>query len=487
MGNYSLSLPDTPANEKIMIVLAHSIRQLDGTKAGLTFQEISEILGHADRQWSNNFWREYEAAGGDILAYLKRKKRLEDEAFSLIETQILAQPLLSLSAHYQRFCAAHPELTMCRATFDHYVSQVDGCRLLQRIQQLLVTEKVSLDSDFYLQELLNRLEITPNQRKEIRELFPSAAAGETAVETKAVNPSEPKNELKILVLLLYASGMSLEMLGLLFDRCRTAMHNWVYAVAGESLETYLLSQIKYWSGQVCFDEKWVKVDGVWQFVLCAVDAVSGFPLLMRVHPTLDAVSWQVFMLEFKSIYGTPKLIISDGCQKLALARSLVFAGVVYQLCKFHKLKNLLKKIRSAGLKMAEVARLQRLAGHIFTNATVSSRKQAAKTLAGFSAGGIGDYVQNRILADWIRLAKSLTNNAAERWNRKIEKAFSGRYGIKNEQCAQVILRGLWLKEWLLNGHVHSATNPRQAINLARIGQTYLTTDKIQRFFQAMTA
>jgi transposase-like protein len=389
-----------------------------------------------------------------------------------------------LSEHYRQFCEAHPDYAMCRTTFDHYVSQVDGCRLLQRVQQLVASEKASVNSEFYLQELLNHLQITPGQRKEIRELFPQVAAAEkAAAETKAVDPSAPQNELKVLVLLMYVCGMPLDMLGLLFGRCKTTMHNWVYSVAFEGMETYLLSQIKYWSGQVCFDEKWVKIDGVWQFVMCAVDAVSGFPLLMRLYPTLDAVSWQVFLLEFKSIYGDPKLIISDGCLKLRLARMLVFAGIKHQLCKFHKLKNLFKKIHRIGLKMGEVVRGQRLIKHIFTNKTVSSRKQAAKTLKQIGAGELGDYVDSHVLDCWLNLTDSLTNNAAERWNRKLEKGFSCRYGIKNEQCAEVILRGLWLKEWLVNGKAHSASDPQQTINLAKLGQKHLTADKIQHFLQ----
>lgn len=466
-----------------MIAQAHSVTKTDGSPVGLTFQEISTALGHADRQWSNNFWREFEAADRDALNYLKRKNRLEDEAFSLIEAQILQQPLLPLATQYDGFCAAHPELEMCRTTFDRYAAQVDSARLIQRVQRSVTSGEVSLDSEFYLQELLNHIQIAPGQRKEIRELLPSVAAAETV--SAPVDPTAPKSELKLLVVLLYVCRLSQDLLGLLFGRSKTTIHNWIHELAGPGLEDFILGKIQRWSGQVCFDEKWVQINGVWQYVLSAVDAVSGFPLWMRLYPTLDAVSWQVFMLEFKGIYGVPNLIISDGCQKLALARSLVFAGVVYQLCKFHKLKNLFKKIRAAGLKMAQIARLQRLAGHIFTNRTVSSRKQAAKTLAGFSEGGIGDYVGARILGDWRHLSKSLTNNAAERWNDKIECALSGRRGLKNEACVETLLRGLWLKEWLLNGQAHADTHPQQTVNLTRIGQTHLTPDKIQRFFQTM--
>ncbi len=41
----------------------------------------------------------------------------------------------------------------------------------------------------------------------------------------------------------------------------------------------------------------------------------------------------------------PKLILSDGSQSLASARELVVKGVRYQLCQFHTLNNLMKRLR----------------------------------------------------------------------------------------------------------------------------------------------
>jgi hypothetical protein len=49
------------------------------------------MLGLKARQDSNNFWDLFKAAGEDILAFLKRKKKLK-AAFTLIEKQLLAAP-----------------------------------------------------------------------------------------------------------------------------------------------------------------------------------------------------------------------------------------------------------------------------------------------------------------------------------------------------------------------------------------------------------
>jgi transposase-like protein len=113
-----------------------------------------------------------------------------------------------------------------------------------------------------------------------------------------------------LVVFLYASNLTQEILALLFGVSKGTIHNWIYRICNDQLPAEILSRIQYWSGGVRVDEKWLKVNGVWHFALCAVDAATGFPLLIELYPSIDAVSWSVFFKKFKSIYGVPKFIKS---------------------------------------------------------------------------------------------------------------------------------------------------------------------------------
>ncbi len=125
----------------------------------------------------------------------------------------------------------------------------------------------------------------------------------------------------------------------------------------------------------------------------------------------------------------------------------------------------------------------RLAKHMFSNKSVSSRKHAAKTLQKLAGKQVSSYIDGHILKYWRKLTMSLTNNASERFNRKIEKCFSGRYGIQSTKSAEVLLRGLWLRELLLNGRKHlEATSQFNTIDLSRICQEHLDTSKILHFF-----
>ncbi len=107
---------------------------------------------------------------------------------------------------------------------------MDFVRRIPRVQRSVTSGEVSLDSEFYLQELLNHIQIAPGQRKEIRKLLPSVAAAETV--PAPVDPAAPKNELKLLVVLLYVCRLSQDLLGMLFGRSKTAIHNWIHELAG---------------------------------------------------------------------------------------------------------------------------------------------------------------------------------------------------------------------------------------------------------------
>ena len=102
---------------------------------------------------------------------------------------------------------------------------------------------------------------------------------------------------------------------------------------------------------------------------------------------------------------------------------------------------------------------------------------------GVAGNKVSSYIDRHILGCWRHLTMSLTNNASERFNRKIEKCFSGRYGIASLTSAKVLLQGLWFKELLVHGRKHmDATSEMATIDLSTICQEHLDTSKILHFF-----
>ncbi len=485
IGNMRLELKDSKPNRKTLSVIVRELRFIASGEPVLTFQEIADELGYADRRNVQNFHREYKNSDENFHKLLSRTNTKKAKSFPQIEEQILESPFLSVNKHYCAFKEEHPELSVSQSTFNKYVNEIESTRILQRVRQLVSKEESSLNVRRYMQELLGMSQLKSAKKKEIVEICPpekeekqSKAAGQ------AIEFSTPSAQKKLLVVLLYVCNVSQDMLALLFGVGKTSIHNYIYDMCSEDLDWQILRFIVCWSGEVSFDEKWLWIDGSWHFALCAVDSVTGFPLLISLYPNLNSVNWTLFFKRFKLLYGVPKLITSDGSQSLAIARELVFKGVRYQLCKFHKLKNLMKRLRQHIHNPKLFIRCVRLAKHIFSNKSVSSRKYAAKILCKLAGKQVASYINGHILKCWRKLTMSLTNNASERFNRKIEKCFFGRYGIPSPESAEVLLRGLWLKELLLNGQKHlAATSELTTIDLSRICQEHLDTSKILQFFR----
>jgi hypothetical protein len=140
----------------VVLILAKLLKHREGAKTELTFQELSFAFCHKDRQWSHNYYREFEACGGDILSFLRRENKLEELAFDLIEQQILKTPLLPLPEQYAMFRDTYPEICLSKHTFYKYVSRINSCKVLTRVRELLARGDVEPNSRAYIKERIVR-------------------------------------------------------------------------------------------------------------------------------------------------------------------------------------------------------------------------------------------------------------------------------------------------------------------------------------------
>ena len=407
-GDMYIELPvddDHNANRKVLGVLGREIKHCETGRPVFTFQQLANQLDYGDRRDVQNFHRELRVSDFDMQQFVTRKATKHDRLFPLVEAAILETPLLRPHQQYLSFCEAHPTESLSEETFRKYANEIEGLKIVKRVQQLVKPGTDTLNVSRYLGEMLACERLSHAQQKEIVTVFPDAE-DEASPPTAKGNRSLVTVRKQILVVMLYACNVSQEVLGLLMGVSKTSIHDWIAELCTNEFEWQMLKEITCWSGKVSFDEKWVKIKGEWYFVLCAIDSVSGFPLLMTLYPTLDTVSWTLFFKRFRALYGRPMLIQSDGSQSLAAAREIVFFGVRWQLCTFHTLKNLTKRIRKPCADATLCRRCVRLAKHIFSNGRVSSRKYAAKTLQTLAGQDVREYVDGHILVPWRHLTLS---------------------------------------------------------------------------------
>ena len=333
---FCCNFPDVGKNKKAVLVFLRALCSPETGKALFTYQRLADAFGYAARQNVENFVAEFHARGKNFAQFLSRANRKQDRLFPLVEAQILRSPFLSIHQHYLAFCEEHPEEKLSESTFNKYVKTIASIKILRRVRQLVSKEEDGLNVSRYLKELLELPTLSAAKKKEIVAVFPDVKEEKqrksaSNAANKAIEVSSATDEKKLLVVLLYVCNVSQDMLSLLFGVSKTSIHNYIYHVCSEELGWQILSAIVCWSGTVSVDEKWLWIDERWHFALCAVDSVTGFPLLINLYPTLDSVKWTLFFKRFKALYGVPKLIISDGSQSLAIAREVVFQGVRYQL------------------------------------------------------------------------------------------------------------------------------------------------------------
>ena len=88
------------------------------------------------------------------------------------------------------------------------------------------------------------------------------------------------------------------------------------------------------------------------------------------------------------------------------------------------------------------------------------------------------------LKHWRHLSKNLTSNVSERFNRKIKKALSRRYGLKSEETVLAIIYSLWLKELIVKGKLNINKDSFIAnLNIGLICQENLDTEHIEALFK----
>jgi transposase-like protein len=368
-------------------------------------------------------------------------------------------------------------------SFTKYLAQTNAHKILQALHKHLEKGGCSWKQNALFSFLLNNND-DPVVKKKIIDIQP---------ETKKKKPEKKEPNIKLstqnlafLVWFLIGSGLSYATISFLIGYSKPYVQKLANMIQGWG--GLLLSSILYYSGKICVDEKYIKLDGVTQYIFSAVDAVTGLPLFVMYSPSKTAQSWQIFFTLFKKHYGIPSLIITDGCLALQKGRFAVFPNVAHQFCKFHKLKNLIKKFFENVNDNSLLQRLIKKAKQIFSRNTVGARRKALLEIESLIPPCLSGYFNDHLKSTWKHLTKSLTSNAVERWNRKIKMIVSGKYGLKTPETITQLIYCLWFKELIMKGS--NLLNPEsiiQKINITNICQENIDKFELEHFFDLRCA
>ena len=443
----ALKIPNKSWHIKLWTIILRFFIKQDGSEY-FTFQETSNILELNDRRDSHNYWQEFKQKGENLIKYLTRKVDLLMYV-DIIEELVLNNMFLNLSELYALFKSKYPDVKIGLTCFQKYLSEINAYSVIKKYQQLIEQGNNSWKENHIISYLCDNID---NQvvKKKIEDI---------TYETKTVKQKQIKAKVNVInqsknffIKFLVGAGVSYQLISFLLGISKSTVNKYVYSEP--NFNQLLLSSIEKYSGKICVDEKYIKLNGKTQFIFSIVDNTRGIPLLVGHFEQKTAESWRAFLTIFKKHYGNPKLFISDGCQSLASARKSIFPNVPFQYCKFHKMRNFIKKLYENEKDPLKINSIIKKLKQVFSRKTTDARRKALLELEHTVSGNVKDYLCDRIKAHWKNLLKSLTSNAAERWNRKIEKIVSGKYGLKSPETILQLTYCLWFKELIVRGQSH---------------------------------
>jgi len=442
----------------------------------LTLQNIADILEFNDRRDVDNYCQEFKRKDSDFTKLLVRKVDLSTSV-PLIQEVVIENPMLPSNVLYDLFINKYPTYQMSHSCFIKYLANVNTSEVLKSIHKCYGIDN-KWDNQILLSYLIENHQ-NPIIRKTICDLVSTNNLKNKTTSMCNLNLSIDNKS--YLVKFLVGSNLSHETIALMLGISKSYVKKLLYRIP-DFKETLINSITKY-SGKIIVDEKYVKLNGEFGYVLSAVDKIKGIPLLSLYFPEKTKESWQVFFLHFKKYYGTPSLIISDGCPALIGGRALVFPNVKYQYCKFHKMRNLISKIFENTKDTKLIKKLIDKLKQVFSRETRKGRRAALLELETMMLGKLKKYFDEKFMKQWKHLAGSETSNAAERWNRKIEKIVSGKYGLKTPETIQQLVNCLWFKELIMRGHSHvSNESIVSKIKIGKLCQEYIDCSGLEKLF-----
>jgi hypothetical protein len=86
---------DTWANRKVLFVVLRALRSPETGKPLVTYQELAEGFGYADRRNLHNFLQEFQACAADFEQYLRRKRKVDAAVVAAVTEEVRQAPLVS--------------------------------------------------------------------------------------------------------------------------------------------------------------------------------------------------------------------------------------------------------------------------------------------------------------------------------------------------------------------------------------------------------
>lgn len=479
-------------NEKLFLIFLR-LWQDDTGKAVYTFQEIAEAFGYADRRNVHNYWQEFVACEREFVAFLRRKRKVDDTVVAAVEAELRAHIWSSLSALCARTnqrlgrsdvtvpnIQAALEQIPCSVIRDVVVSGWEAGRFHPKEGVILEEVMVALETGALGQreralECLAGVGILPsaeNLEEAVQETQWEAAKALLTPDVPISSLSEHTRQM-VFALNLYYWNVPLSRIGLWLGKGKSTIYGWVIGLAvalWTVMQGWIVSQVQ--AGHLYIDEKWLKIRGTWHYWFVAIDDASGLPVVAHLLPTRTTWACRWFLMQVKRLGKAPRTIITDGLAGYASGIAKVFAGTKHLLCLFHHQQGVTRWVKNhRSLEDPEANTVKKRMKRVVQTQDARTVRRRLTTLAAEDAKhgwGIASWIATtrknlgRLIPALRRNRYPKTTNPIERFFRAFQRFYKTRGGFHSVQSAKRALL-LFLVVYLFTQQAETGKAPIEQI------------------------
>jgi transposase-like protein len=388
---YSGWFVDIPSNRKAVLVFLREMYDRETGRWVFTEEELAGLLGSANRQAVDSHMKGFRDADGNLLDFLKHKRKVDDEVLELVWQVFCSNPYASLSSMTEQANASYSgSKPLNPSNVREALSQTGGYKvwremlkglekgqahykegyLVAHVLELLSEQAEAVEPLPLLEKRVDRLELhgsapqgeevasrvslSDSFREQVAPLFSKAGDGQR-LHQQVMECWDGPLGVVFLAFVLYSSGLSYATIGGWVGVDASTVCRWLIPVSSWGW-LWLQQQRVSFSGQVAVDEKELKIDGKPWYLFVAVDCVTRFPLHIDIYPSNNGKYCTLFLLELKLKGYRPYVIVTDGWDAYIDAIQTVFPHAKHLLCRFHLIRSVFRRMRQIKFFDAEISK-----------------------------------------------------------------------------------------------------------------------------------
>lgn len=447
-GQWEFPNDEAHQNKKGLIVFLRSWCDPDTGTPRFTYQQIADALGYHDRRDVNNYWREFEASGRQLLPFLQRKRKVDASVVEAVKAEVSQDILASAPTLCDRVSQRLGRTDLTAANIRTALEAVPCPVVRQRLRAEWEAGAWHPKEARLLEDIMGELsEGTSSGNTQVMKRLQEVGTAvsdddlEEVVQEQQQDAVEPlftphcsvgalpvKMRLMVVALTLYFWNVPLSRIAQWLGISKSTAYNWVIGLA-----VALFPVIQVWITEgvkgvrVAIDEKWLKIKGCWFFWFAAVDDETGLPLLHRLLPTQTTWSCCWFLVLLKQMGKVPHVIITDGLASYVSVIAHVFQTTKHLTCLFHHQHGVATWLKrhlpdSPAETVAVLKRKMKRVVQTCDPRTVTRRLQALETQEAQEGWGLTSWIES-VRAKLGRLRPALRRNSYPRTTNQIERFF----------------------------------------------------------------